>query len=256
MSPRRSVWTLAVSIFGAVAAWEALGRSGIYSVHLFPPPSRVLPALLEMARSGELWLDFRSSALRWLPGFALGCLGGLLMGLLSGRIVLLRQSAGQLLHMMRCTPLIVLIPIAILWFGIGELEKIVMVAWGVFFPVWINTQAGVEELEEEYSWAAASLGMRGGRMYAEVLLPRALPGFLTGMRIGIATGVFALGAAEMAGAFEGLAFRVFYSHQMFQTDKMMAGIVFIGMLGYSLDCTFRVCARRFMPWANGKAGHG
>lgn len=241
--------TLALTLLGALALWECVGRSGLYPPHLFPPPSRVFPALAAMARSGDLWVDIKASSLRWGLGFLLGTMLGVFLGLLTGRVTMVRNSVGQLLHFMRSTPFIVLIPLAILWFGIGEVEKVLLVAWGVLFPVWLNTQSGVEELEEEYVWAARSLGVCGWRMYLEVVLPRALPYLVAGMRIGIATGTFALAAAEMAGAFEGLAFRVFYAHQMFETEKMMAGIVVIGCLGFTMDRLFCWGASRLMPWS-------
>ncbi len=244
----RSDLKLALTLLGALALWEALGRGGFYPPHLFPPPSRVFPVLAEMARSGELWGDFKASAFRWGLGFILGTALGLVGGLLSGRVGVLRETASQLLHFMRSTPFIVLIPLVILWFGLGELGKVLLVAWGVFFPVWLNAQSGVEGIEEEYLWAAWSLGIRGWRMYTEVLLPRALPFVLAGMRISISTGTFALAAAEMAGAFEGLAFRVFYAHQMFQTDRMMAGIVIVGCLGFAMDRLFFWGVRAAMPW--------
>ena len=239
---------LTLALLGALALWEALGRSGLYSPHLFPPPSRVFPALVAMARSGDIWADLRASAFRWGLGFVLGTALGLAGGLLSGRVRAVRETVGQLLHFARSTPFIALIPVAILWFGIGELEKVLLVAWGVFFPVWLNTQSGVEGVEEEYLWAAQSLGIGGWRMYSEILIPRALPFVLAGMRIGISTGTFALAAAETAGAFEGLVFRIFYAHQMFQTERMMAGIVIVGCLGFTLDRLFYWGVRTATPW--------
>lgn len=231
-----------------LAGWELLSRSGLYSPHLFPPPSQVLPALAEMARSGELMSDLQASGVRWGLGFFFGTVSGVIVGLITSRMVIARASVGPLLHFLRATPFIVLIPLAILWFGIGETEKVVLVTWGVFFPVWLNTLAGVDELEEEYVWAAQSLGIVRLRMYVEVVLPRALPFIVAGMRISIATGTFALAAAEMAGAFEGIAYRIFYSHQMFQTERMMAGIVVVGCLGFTLDRLFCWGAYRLMPW--------
>ena len=239
---------LTLTLLGALALWEAVGRSGLYPPRLFPPPSRVFPTLAAMARSGELWGDFKASAFRWGLGFVLGTALGLAGGLLSGRVRAVRDTASQLLHFMRSTPFIVLIPLAILWFGIGELEKVLLVTWGVFFPVWLNAQSGVEGVEEEYLWAAQSLGIRGWRLYTEVLFPHALPFVLAGMRIGISTGTFALAAAEITGAFEGLAFRVFYSHQMFQTERMMAGIVIVGCLGFAMDRFFYWGVSTAMPW--------
>ena len=186
--------------------------------------------------------------MRLVMGYTLGNMVGILLGLLTGRIHWMRDSVGQVMNFLRATPFIVLIPLAILWFGIGEVEKVFLVTWGVAFPVWLNTQAGLSEVETEYIWAAQSLGVRGWRIYRDVFLPSALPFIVAGARIGIATGIFALAAAEMAGAFEGLAFRVFYSHQMFQTEKMMAGIVTLGCFGFLLDRLAVLGIRFLLPW--------
>ncbi|MFA6093752.1 MAG: ABC transporter permease [Elusimicrobiota bacterium] len=244
----REAMIFALSLALVAAFWEVLARSGLYPIHLFPPPSRILPALRALAVSGELGMDLRASALRWLAGFALGTLCGAVAGFLTGGVRLLRESAGQVLHLCRTTPFIVLIPLAILWFGLGEIEKIAVVAWGAFFPVWLSTQAGVLGVEREYVWAARCLGARGMRLYWDVHRPRCLPFIVTGARVSISTATFALAAAEMAGAFEGLAYRVFYAHQMFQTERMMAGILVIAFLGLALDRLFLWTIRRLMPW--------
>jgi ABC-type nitrate/sulfonate/bicarbonate transport system permease component len=157
-----------------------------------------------------------------------------------------------LLNFLRSTPAVALIPLAIVWFGIGELEKIFVVIWGVTFPVWLNTHTGVLEVEKEYVWAAQSLGATGWRIYREVYMPRALPFIIAGARMGIATAFFALAAAEMAGAFGGVAFRIFHSHQMFRTDKMMVAILTIGLLGIVFDRLFVRIMRWIIPWWAGE----
>lgn len=237
-----------LTVLGALAAWEALARSGVYSQHLFPPPSGVLPALLEMARNGELLENLRDSGRRWGLGFALGSLGGIAFGLLSGRHEWLRVSLGSLLGALGAIPKVVLIPIAILWFGIGETQKVLLVAWGAIFPVWLSTQEGSSRIAVEHLWAARSLGLRGWGLARHVLIPNAMPAMVTGLRIGIANATFSLAAAEMAGAFTGLVHQVFYSHQMFQTERMFAGVVTITVFAWALNAAFSVLVRLAMPW--------
>lgn len=123
---------------------------------------------------------------------------------------------------------------------------------GVTFPLWLNTHAGVSEVEREYIWAAQSLGATGWRIYLEVYVPRALPFIIAGTRMGIATGFFALAAAELAGAFSGIAFRIFYSYQLFRTDKMMVAILTIGFLGIVCDRLFVRIIRWLLPWWRGE----
>lgn len=233
---------------GVLLLWELISRIGLYNPRLFPPPSQTARAFFQMVVSGELVNDLRCSLSWYVVGFALGSVLGIAFGMLTGRIRIIRDILGPLLNFPRSTPLVALIPLAIVWFGIGTQEKIFLVAWGVTFPVWLSTQAGVSEIEKEYVWAAESLGATGWRLYREVYLPSALPFIIAGTRTAIATGFFALAAAEMAGAFCGVAFRIFYSQQMFRTDKMMAAILTIGFLGILCDRLFVRVMRWFLPW--------
>lgn len=231
-----------------LAAWEALGRSGLYPPHLLPPPSAVWRALKEMAGSGMLWLDFKATGRRWLLGLVIGNLLGVVFGLLTGSSRYARGSVGSVLHALRAVPFLIMIPIAMLWLGLGEWEKVAIAAWGAGFPVWLNAQTSMLGVEPEYVWAARSLGARGWRLLWEVHLPRCLPFLLAGLRVSIATTTFALGAAEMSGAFEGLGFRIFYAYQMFQTDKMVADIVVMSLAALILDRLFVLGTNRLMPW--------
>jgi ABC-type nitrate/sulfonate/bicarbonate transport system, permease component len=205
-----------------------------------------------MIETGEWGRDLQYSLFRYMIGFILGNLLGILLGVLTGRIQVIRDSLGPLLNFLRSTPSVALIPLAIVWFGIGEPQKIFIVTWGVTFPVWLNTFSGVSEVESEYVWAAQSLGAKKWQIYREVYFFRALPFIIAGARMGIATGFFALAAAEMGGAFEGIAFRIFNSHQMFRTDKMMVAILTIGLLGITFDRLFVFLMRWLLPWWKGK----
>lgn len=203
----------------------------------------------EMLVTGELWLNLKISSFRWISGYLLGLLFGVFFGLLTARISWLRYSFGSLFNALSSIPKIVLIPIAMLWFGLGESQKILLVAWGAFFPIWLNTQSGSEQIETEYIWTAKSLGLRGFSLFRHIIFPNALPSIITGMRIGISTATFSLAAAEMSGAFTGLAHQVFYSHEMFQTDRMMAGIVYITLFSFLINEIFVQLSRILLPWA-------
>jgi len=231
-----------------LAAWEAPGRSGLFSPHLLPPPSAVARALNDMAVSGLLWTDFAATGHRWLLGLLIGNVLGIALGVLTGSWRFARGSVGTLMHALRTIPFLILIPVAMLWLGLGEAEKVGIAAWGAAFPVWLNAQTSLLNVEREYVWAARSLGARNLRLVWEVHLPRSLPFLVAGLRVSIATTTFALAAAEMSGAFEGLGFRVFYTYQMFQTDKMMAGIVVISLAGLLLDRLFVLTVERLVPW--------
>lgn len=233
-----------------IASWEIVSRSGLYRINLFPPPSHILPAMKDMIFSGELLSNLRSSSYRWGLGYFLGAIFGITLGLLTGRVPCLKHTIGSLFNASSSTPKIVLIPLAILWFGMGETQKILLVAWGSFFPIWLNTQVGSEQIETEYLWTAKSLGLNRFSLFYHVIFPRALPNIMTGMRIGISTATFSLAAAEMSGAFDGLVHQIFYSHEMFQTDRMIAGVIFITIFSFLLNEIFILATNFFLPWIN------
>jgi len=236
-----------------IVLWEFLSSLRLYNTLLFPGPRRIAMAFSDMFVSGEWFGDLRDSGVRYSLGFVLGSVIGVGLGTLTGRIPVLRDTLGVLLNYMRSTPSVALIPLVIVWFGIGEEAKVFVVAWGVTFPVWVNTHSGIAEVEKEYVWAARSLGAEGSDLYWEVYLPRAVPFVIAGTRIAIATGFFSLAAAEMAGAFGGVAFRIFHSHQMFRTDKMMVGILTIGALGVLCDRLFVSLTGWLLPWWRGES---
>lgn len=157
------------TIVTVIALWELISRVGLYNPLLFPPPSRIAAAFSEMVESGEWAKDLGASLSRYGTGFVLGCLLGILLGMLTGRIQLLRDSFSPLLNFLRSTPSVALIPLAIVWFGIGESQKIFIVTWSVTFPLWLNTHAGVSEVEREYVWAAQSLGAKGWRLFQKCM---------------------------------------------------------------------------------------
>lgn len=238
----------AATAVSAVLLWEAVGRSGFYPPHLFPPPSAAARALAGMFGSGELRLDLAASGRRWLLGLLIGNALGVALGLLTGSLRWMRGSVGLLMHFLRTIPFLALAPLAMLWLGLGEAEKVAIVAWGAAFPVWLSVQTGILGVEREYVWAARCLGAGGLRLIREVHLKRCLTHMVPGARVSIATATFALVAAEMSGAFEGLGFRIFYSYQMFQTDRMMADIAVLSAAGFLLDRAFVFSARLLMPW--------
>ncbi|MBI5134795.1 ABC transporter permease [Candidatus Uhrbacteria bacterium] len=231
-----------------LALWQAVSSAGLYNPHLFPAPTSIGRAFRAMVISREWLNDLQSSLVRFGIGFITGNAIGILLGLLTGRSQLFKATLGLLLNYLRSTPSVALIPLAIVWFGIGEMEKIFIVTWGVTFPVWLNTSSGFMEVEQEYVRAAQILGARGWRMYAHVYVPHVLPYIIAGARMGIATGFFALAAAEMSGTSSGIGFRIFYSHQLFRADSMMVAIMTIGLLGIIIDRIFVTVIGRIFPW--------
>jgi ABC-type nitrate/sulfonate/bicarbonate transport system permease component len=233
--------------------WELLARSHVYNSQLFPPPSQVILTLWGDLRSGLLFLDMRSSISRVVVGYVSGAVVGIAFGLVTGRSAIARATVGQVFQLLRPIPPISLVPIVILWFGLGEFPKYFLVFFGVFFPVWINTHLGVANVEQSYVWTAQSMGASPANQIFNVYLPAAAPLILAGLRVAIATAFFCLVAAEIAGASSGLAFRIELSHLVFRVDRMFADLIVLGVLSAAADQVLAYSTRRLFPWAQPRA---
>lgn len=236
------------SITALLAIWELVSRSGLFNISLFPPPSVVSRTFVTMLLSGELVSDVLISLQRVIVGFVIGSAIGVLLGVLTGRVRLLAKTIGQLIQLFRPIPVIAFVPLAIVWFGLGEPSKYFLIMWGVFFPVWINTHLGVSSVDTVLVWAAKSLGATDRQIIYEVVLPNAVPFVVAGARNGIALAFICLVAAEMAGAFGGIGYRISVSHLVFRVDKMMVGLVMLGILGAATDALFAKGVLLLMPW--------
>jgi len=242
-------WVLATATaIAALAVWEGTARLGLYNARLVPPPDQVVAEFFRMIQSGEWISDVEASLKRYAVGFIIGVITGILAGFATGRVKAVYDATAPLMNFLRSTPSVALVPLSIVWLGIGEAGKYFVIAWGVFFPVWIATHTGTRNVTRAYEWAARSLGARHIHMLTEVIFPEALPFIVSGVRIGIATGFFALAAAEMAGAYAGVAFRIFFAQQGFHTAEMMVAILTIGALGLIADRLFVALTKRAIPW--------
>lgn len=204
--------------------------------------------MISMAADGRLIKDSLASVSRALAGFAFGSVIAILCGLLTGRSERIRKSLGKIISVLRPVPAISIVPLVIVWFGLGELSKVFTVFWGVFFPVWVNTHVGVGSVNIEHAWAAQSLGAKRGTVLFEVVLPGAATSIFAGMRAGISLAFICLVAAEMAGASSGLGFRVTISHLTFRVDEMIAAIAALGLLGALADKCFMLVVHKLFPW--------
>jgi NitT/TauT family transport system permease protein/sulfonate transport system permease protein len=201
-----------------------------------------------MVGTGELLQDIFVSLQRALIGFFFGSLLGILLGIATGRNRIIDRSIGPLVQLLRPIPSIAIVPLAIVWFGLGEMSKYFLVFWGVFFPVWINTHIGASNVQKNFLWVARSLGAKGSRVLYEVIFPAAAPFIIAGMRTGIAIAFICLVAAEMAGAYGGVGYRVYVSHLVFRVDKMMVGIITLGLMGAVADMLFVGIVNWLLPW--------
>lgn len=243
---------IAIATFtGLIAIWEILAGIGSYNTTLLPPPSQSLGSLIELWENGILPADLNNSMSRYIPGLLIGSLVGILMGVITGTSKNASYAINPPFHYLRSIPPVALIPFVLVLFGIGDTGKVCLVAWASMFPVWLSTQAGIRQVPEEYIRAAHVFGVRGIRQIVEVWLPCSLPHIVSGLRIAVATGFFALAAAEMFAASSGIGFRIVNSHQLFQTDKMVGMILFLGAIALFADSLLSGARRLVARWEVG-----
>lgn len=240
---------IAIATFtGLIVGWEILAEIGAYNTILLPPPSQSLGALIELWSNGVLPADFSDSMSRYIPGLLVGSLVGILMGVITGVSKNAGYAVNPLFHYLRSIPPVALIPFLLVLLGIGDIGKVSLVAWASMFPVWLSTQAGIRQVPNEYIRAAQVFGVRGIRQMTEVWLPCSLPHIVSGLRIAVATGFFALAAAEMFAASSGIGFRIVNSHQLFQTDKMVGMILLLGVIALIADSLLSGARRLVARW--------
>ena len=232
--------------------WELASKVGLYNTFLLPPPSQTFTALLRLSNSGVLYSDLLDSIMRYVPGYIIGCSLGIVVGLASGAFKHAGMAVNPLFHFLRSIPPVALVPFALVVFGIGDASKIYLVAWACFFPVWLNTHSGMQQVPIEYLRAAKIFRMNELQRIINVWIPSSLPYIINGLRISIATGFFALVASEMFASSSGIGFRIIYSYQLFNTADMVAMILLLGILALLADQGLSAMRRIFVPWEDSK----
>lgn len=251
-----------------LGAWEAVSRLGIVSELVLPAPSQVVvrwvqyllplgerdPARqswVSWALSGELPHDAFASLYRVLGGFAIGTGLALPLGLLMGARPGFYAAFNPVLQVLRPIPPIAFIPLAILWFGLGNPPAFFLISLGAFFPVLMNTIAGVRNVDAIYLRAARNLGAGEWTLFRRVMVPAAMPYILTGIRVGIGVAFIVVIVAEMIAVNSGLGYRILEAREYFWSDKIIAGMITIGLLGLAIDSAMNALNGWLLRWHRG-----
>lgn len=251
-----------------IAAWQAVAMLGWVNPQVLPSPLAVIERwiayLLPMAPydaaqgswlrwlvSGELIIDSLGSLYRVVVGFAIGAGLALPLGLAMGANQRVYAWCNPLVQLLRPIPPIAYIPLAILWFGLGNPPAVFLIALGAFFPVLMNTIAGVRQVDSIYLRAARNLGAGGSTLFLRVILPAAVPYILSGVRIGIGTAFIVVIVSEMIAVNNGLGFRILEAREYFWSDKIMAGMISIGLLGLAIDVGMNKLNDHLLRWHRG-----
>ncbi len=228
--------------------WFFITFKGWINEIFLPRPQQIINVLIELIQSKEIFHDIYISLFRVALGFLLGAGMAIPLGLLMGWYRMFQGFVDPIIEFFRPIPPLAFIPLAILWFGIGEESKIFVIWLGTFFPILINVITGIREVEPVLIKAAYTLGARDRNIFFEVCLPASLPFILAGLRIGLATGWTCLVAAELIAARSGLGFLIADARRYFRTDIVMLGIIIIGVIGILLDRLLRFMERRLTEW--------
>ena len=233
-----------------VLAWQAISGGLVpYLAQVLPPPSRVLAEGWRVLASGDLLAHIGHSLVRVLGGFAIAAVIAIPLGIAIGLWEWIEDAADPVMEFLRPIPPIAWIPLGILWFGIGDAQNMFIILLGAFFPILLNTIAGVRRVDRTLVWGALTLGGRRHQIVREIVLPSALPLILTGLRIGLGVGWMALVAAELVAARSGLGFMIQSARYAFVTERVILGMVVIGALGLAMDRVIRGVERHLTPWA-------
>jgi ABC-type nitrate/sulfonate/bicarbonate transport system permease component len=244
--------TLAIAVF--VLGWEILARSGLVSALFLPPPSVVARTGWHLMLSGNLFGNVSASLGRVLAGFFLATLLAIPLGILAGMNTMMFNSVDPIIELFRPIPVLALLPLAILWFGIGESSKIFIITYAAFFPIFINTLAGVKYSDPTLIQVASTLGASRTQIFYRVVLMSALPSLAVGIRLGLGFAFLALVAAELIASTRGLGYLIMDARLTFQTDVSMVGIVSLGILGYSMNAILVRIERWALSWKQGVQG--
>lgn len=238
-------WSLPVAL---VILWQLLGQIGWISPRTLPEPAGVIRAAVRLAASGELFRYIGDSTFRALLGLLIGGSVGLALGFLNGLFPAAERLLDTTVQMLRNIPHLALIPLAILWFGIGEEVKWFLVALGVFFPVYLNTFHGIRSVDPGLIEMGKVYGLRGLRLLRKVILPGAMPSVLVGVRYSLGIMWLTLIVAETISSDTGIGYMAMNAREFMQMDVVVLSILLYALLGKLADVLARGLEKRCLRW--------
>ncbi|WP_371859601.1 ABC transporter permease [Tenuibacillus multivorans] len=228
--------------------WEVLSQTAIIDPRFFPPPTKIIETLVGMGTSGELFEHVQVSLIRILAGFLLGVIPAITLGLLMGMYSAIRHFFSPLIMALMPIPTLALLPLILIIFGIGEFSKIVTIAASVFFPVVINTAAGVTNIDKIYADVAKNYGANPTDFFLKIALPGAMPVMMEGIQMGQAIALLTIVAAEMIGANSGIGYVIWMNYKAFLIPEMFVGLILISFFGYLFSLLLRGLQSKLIPW--------
>ena len=258
---RRSVWARIprpvrrmVSPVLILAAWAIGSTTGLLNADLFPPPAHVAGTAWRLLADGQLALHVGTSATRVLTGAVLGIALGVLLAVLAGLTRTGEDLLDWTMQILKAVPNFALTPLLIIWMGIGEGPKIVLITLGVAIAIYINTYAGIRGVDQQLVEMAQTLEARRSTLITQVILPGAMPNFLVGLRLGLSSAWLSLIFAEMINTTEGIGFLMSRAQTNLQFDVSLLVIVIYAVAGLASYALVRLLERLLLSWRNGFTG--
>jgi NitT/TauT family transport system permease protein len=236
------------SVAAVLLAWEWVAARELVPLVFISSPMRIAKAAVELAASGDLWNDLRVSGIEFFVGYAMSVAVGIPLGIATGWYRRLFYLLDPFISGLYATPRVALLPLIIIWVGIGIWSKIVVVFLGAVFPILINTLAAVRTTDERLLRAARSFGADDLQVFRTIVLPSSVPFILTGLRLGVGRALVGVVVGELYAATAGIGFLITVAGASFQTDKVFVGILIIAAAGMvSMEVLSRL-ERRFEKW--------
>jgi sulfonate transport system permease protein len=233
---------------GLIVLWQLLSQVGLIPTRILPAPTQIVEAAIRLAGTGELTRNIGISLYRALVGFAIGGGIGLFLGVLNGLSKPAELLLDGSLQMVRNIPHLALIPLVILWFGIGDQARIFLVILGVFFPIYINTFAGIRSIEPNLLEMGRVYGLKRQELFWQIVIPGALPSMLVGLRYALGLMWLTLIVAETIAANSGIGYMAMNAREFMQTDVVVLSILLYAVLGKLADSIVRFLERKLLAW--------
>ncbi|REJ15537.1 MAG: ABC transporter permease [Bacillaceae bacterium] len=234
-----------------VFLWIYLTERELIAPYLIPSPKTVIHTIVQFIEDGTLLQDSWASVKRMLQGFSLAVFFGLLFGVLMGLFARVDQFFAGILNAIRVIPPLAWIPIIILWFGIGETSKVIIIFKSAFFPILLNTIQGIEGVPKGFLEVSKLMGVSKRRTLFNVIFPAALPSIFVGLRLGLGAAWMAVVAAELIASDSGLGYRITQGRELSQPDAMIIGMIMIGIIGVAMDAVIKFIQQRILSWQAG-----
>lgn len=237
-----------VVFIGLIAFWEVGSRTGFISDLVLPAPSEAFEAFLQLLETGMFWKHLSASLQRLVIGWICGTVLGVIAGMAIGLFSLARAALAPLVSAIFPIPKIALLPLFIIWFGIGEGSKVATILFGTFFPTVISTYGGVDNVDRNLIRMGQSFGLSWSSIVRKIILPGALPAILSGFRISASIAIILLVAAEMIGAEFGIGAYILLAGSLFATDQLIAGVAMLSVLGLCFAWLIGRAEKYFLDW--------